>query len=84
MAEHVLPPKAVVNLVFFALIFNVFVMALGFAVVAGLANLTPAGNGLRGLFGPAAGFLLAIAAFLGVVRSALVELLTGFALPESE
>lgn len=84
MPDHLLPPRAVVNLVFFALIFNVFIMALAFAIVAGLAHFTNAGSAVKGLFGPAAGFLFAVAAFLGTIRAALVELLAGFALPDEE
>jgi len=82
MSDHSFPPRAVVDLVFFALIFNVFIMALGFAIVAGLANFTDAGGAVRGLFGPASGFLVIIAGLLSTVRSAIVELLTSLALPE--
>lgn len=76
-ADPELPTTAVINLVLYSTIVNVFVLAVGFAVVAGLAFVRA--NPLAELFGPASGFLVLLATLIGVLRSMLVDLLEDLA-----
>jgi hypothetical protein len=55
---------------------NVFVLALGFGVVAGSAFLLGR-NGLANVFASGTGFLLALAAALVFVRSSLIGVVAG-------
>ena len=68
-----IPPAAIINIVLFSLIMNVFVMGIGFAIVAGIAFFQ--GYALSGLFAGAAGFLALIASALIVLRTFLVTLI---------
>jgi hypothetical protein len=72
-----LPVRGVVNLLFFALLFNLGVMAVGFAIVGGLAFFTGRG-GLGGLFVAASSFLMLLATVVGFLRSAIIKLLADF------
>lgn len=77
------PPEAVVNIVFFALLFNLVTMAVGFAIVAGVASVRGQA-GLVAVFAPAVGFLTLLATAVGFLRSALVSLLTDLVAPSEE
>lgn len=67
--------RVIVNVVFYGLIINVFLMAIAFGIVAGVATISPRYEPVRGLFAPAATFLGVVGTFLGVVRSFLVDML---------
>lgn len=71
------PPAAIINIVLFSLIMNVFVMGIGFAVVSGIAFFQ--GHGISGLFAGAAGFLALIASAIIVLRNFLVTLIEDLA-----
>lgn len=62
-----IPATVVVNIIFYSLILNVLIMALGFGIVAGVSWIR--GGDLSPTFAPAAGFLTMIAGFIGVIRS---------------
>lgn len=69
-----LQPDTVINIVFFALLFNLGVMAVAFFAVAGIASVQ--GNPkIAAAFAPAATFLGLVSVVFGVLRSALVALL---------
>lgn len=72
-----IPPAAIINIVLFSLVMNVFVMGIGFAVVSGIAYFQ--GQAIPGLFAGSAGFLALIASALLVLRSFLVTLLEDLA-----
>lgn len=69
-----IPPVAVVNIVLFTHIFNIIILAVSFAVLAGVADFFGRPFFAR-LFASGAGFLMLLSAFLGVLRSALVRLI---------
>lgn len=70
--EHRVPAAGIITIVLFSLMVTVLVMALGFAIVSGIAY--DQQRDLAGLFAPAAGFLVPIAAVLAVQRAVLVRL----------
>jgi len=75
MSDGHVPATVVVNIVLYAFIANILVMAIGFATVAGVASLLGLGE-LAAVFTPAAGILGLGATLLSVLRSALVDLLS--------
>jgi hypothetical protein len=64
----------VINLVLFSLAFNVLVMAISFAIIAGIANFLGIAE-LSQLFGMATGFLMLLLGAVGVIRDGLVRLI---------
>lgn len=84
MAGGGLAPETVVNIVFFALVFNALIMALAFSIVAGIAEFITQSSGLVPVFGGAAGFLGLIATLMATLRSALVELLSSLVVENGE
>lgn len=72
-----LPPRVVVNIVSYAIVFNIITMAAGFAIVAGAAVVLGRGD-LATIFGAGTTFLGILATLMTAFRSALVDLLAEF------
>lgn len=73
-----IPPVAVINLVLFSLAFNMLVMAISFAIIAGIAHFQGFVE-LSQLFGMATGFLMLLLGAVGVIRGGLVRLIEDLA-----
>lgn len=71
-------PVAVINIVLFSVAFNIFIMAISFAILAGVAHFQNLPN-LAQLFGMATGFLVLLGTVVGVIQGGLVNLIEDLA-----